>query len=166
MSQVNESRYLPVPPGIAGERADAGIAKLLGLSRAAAADLLTKDCVHQNGKLIGKSDKLIVDAMLDIQIPAVRNRLEIHADHVEGFKSYIKTPTLWWSTNLQASQLTRRWAGMAQQCPERSWLWASKFQLQAQQSVKALCNVSMLAPAGLWFGQKRSGLFAPQTGIS
>ena len=85
MNQVSESRFLPVPPGIAGERADAGIAKLLGLSRAAAADLLTNDCVHQNGKLIGKSDKLIVDAMLDIQIPVVRNRLEIHADHVDGF---------------------------------------------------------------------------------
>jgi 23S rRNA pseudouridine1911/1915/1917 synthase len=85
MTEIGESRFLPVPPGIAGERADAGIAKLLGLSRAAAAEMLLQGLVSQNGKTLGKSDKLVVDAMLNIEMPASKNRLEIHPDHVDGF---------------------------------------------------------------------------------
>jgi len=85
MTETHDSRVLLVPSGIAGERADAGLAKLLGLSRAAAADLLLQGLATQNGKVLGKSDKLVVDAMLDISVPAPVNRLEIHADQVDGF---------------------------------------------------------------------------------
>ncbi|MFM7029784.1 MAG: RNA pseudouridine synthase, partial [Micrococcales bacterium] len=63
------SRMLPVTPGLAGERADAGLAKLLGLSRSAAAEMLAGGLVLQNGKLIGKSDRLIEDAWLDVTLP-------------------------------------------------------------------------------------------------
>ena len=86
MTNAQDSRVLQVPPGIAGERADAGLAKLLGLSRAAAADLLLHGFATQNGKVLGKSDKLMADAILDISVPAPVNRLEIHADQVDGFK--------------------------------------------------------------------------------
>ena len=85
MTATGESRFLQVPPGISGERADAGLAKLLGLSRAAAADMLVQGLVTQNDKTLGKSDKLVVDAMLNIQMPEVKNHLEIREDHVEGF---------------------------------------------------------------------------------
>ena len=85
MTDARDSRVLLVPPGIAGERADAGLAKLLGLSRAAAADLLLQGLATQNGKVLGKSDKLVADAMLDITVPAPLNRLEIRAESVEGF---------------------------------------------------------------------------------
>jgi len=86
MTDASDSRILQVPSGVAGERADAGLAKILGLSRAAAAELLLQGLATQNGKVLGKSDKLIADALLDITVPAVINRLEIHADLVEGFK--------------------------------------------------------------------------------
>jgi len=86
MTDASDSRILQVPSGVAGERADAGLAKILGLSRAAAAELLLQGLATQNGKVLGKSDKLVADALLDITVPAVINRLEIHADLVEGFK--------------------------------------------------------------------------------
>lgn len=85
MTESGESRFLQVPPGISGERADAGLAKLLGLSRATAAEMLLQGLVSQNDKTLGKSDKLIVDAMLNIQMPEIKNHLEIREDHVEGF---------------------------------------------------------------------------------
>jgi 23S rRNA pseudouridine1911/1915/1917 synthase len=85
VTESGESRFLQVPPGISGERADAGLAKLLGLSRATAAEMLLQGLVSQNDKTLGKSDKLIVDAMLNIQMPEIKNHLEIREDHVEGF---------------------------------------------------------------------------------
>jgi 23S rRNA pseudouridine1911/1915/1917 synthase len=85
MIEPGESRFLQVPSGISGERADAGLAKLLGLSRAAAAEMLLQGLVSQNSKVLGKSDKLIVDAMLNIKMPEFKNHLEIREDHVEGF---------------------------------------------------------------------------------
>jgi len=77
---------LPVTPGLAGERADAGLAKLLGLSRSAAAEILNSGLVLQNGKAIGKSDRLMEDAWLDVTLPEVRNPLEIVAQDVDGFR--------------------------------------------------------------------------------
>jgi 23S rRNA pseudouridine1911/1915/1917 synthase len=77
---------LPVTPGLAGQRADAGLAKLLGMSRNAVADLLTEGCVYQNGKLLGKSDRLIEDALLEVTLPEPKNPLEIVPVEVPGFK--------------------------------------------------------------------------------
>ncbi|MEY4066943.1 MAG: hypothetical protein RIQ44_155 [Actinomycetota bacterium] len=80
------ARMLPVTPGLAGQRADAGLAKLLGMSRNAVADLLTEGCVYQNGKLLGKSDRLIEDALLEVTLPEPKNPLEIVPVEVPGFK--------------------------------------------------------------------------------
>jgi 23S rRNA pseudouridine1911/1915/1917 synthase len=77
---------LPVTPGLAGQRADAGLAKLLGMSRNAVAELLTDGCVYQNGKLLGKSDRLIEDALLEVTLPEPKNPLEIVPVEVPGFK--------------------------------------------------------------------------------
>ena len=80
------ARMLPVTPGLAGQRADAGLAKLLGMSRNAVADLLIEGCVYQNGKLLGKSDRLIEDALLEVTLPEPKNPLEIVPVEVPGFK--------------------------------------------------------------------------------
>jgi 23S rRNA pseudouridine1911/1915/1917 synthase len=77
---------LPVTPGLAGERADAGLAKLLGMSRSAVADLLTDGLVVQNGKVISKSDRLIEDALLEVTLPEPKNPLELVPTEVPGFK--------------------------------------------------------------------------------
>jgi 23S rRNA pseudouridine1911/1915/1917 synthase len=71
---------------LAGERADAGIAKLLGLSRSACADLISQGLVLQNGSVVSKSDRLIDDAFLEVSLPAPKNQLEIVPVDVPGFK--------------------------------------------------------------------------------
>jgi 23S rRNA pseudouridine1911/1915/1917 synthase len=83
---MSESRLLPVPDGLAGERVDAGLAKLLGLSRSVCADMITEGLVSQNGKVVSKSDRLMHDAYLDVTLPQPKNRLEIVPVAVDDFK--------------------------------------------------------------------------------
>ena len=83
---MSESRLLPVPDGLAGERVDAGLAKLLGLSRSVCADMITDGLVSQNGKVVAKSDRLNHDAYLEVILPEPKNRLEIVPVEVEDFK--------------------------------------------------------------------------------
>jgi len=53
-----ESRSLPVPDGLVGERVDAAIAKLLGFSRTFAAEVAEAGGVELDGAVLGKSDRL------------------------------------------------------------------------------------------------------------
>lgn len=61
-----ESRSLPVPDGLAGERVDAAIAKLLGFSRTFAAEVAEAGGVSLDGVVLGKSDRLRADAWLEV----------------------------------------------------------------------------------------------------
>lgn len=83
---MNDTRLLPVPDGLAGERVDAGLAKLLGLSRSVCADMITDGLVSQNGKIVAKSDRLMPEAYLEVTLPKPKNRLEIVPVEVEDFK--------------------------------------------------------------------------------
>lgn len=83
---MTELKHLPVPSGLAGERADAGLAKLMGLSRSAAAEILSLGSVLQNGRIIDKSDRLIDGATLEVTLPEPKNDLEIVPSLVDGFK--------------------------------------------------------------------------------
>ncbi|MCX8530152.1 MAG: RluA family pseudouridine synthase [Rhodoluna sp.] len=83
---MSETRLLPVPDGLAGERVDAGLAKLLGLSRSVCADMITDGLVSQNGKQVSKSDRLMPEAYLEVTLPEPKNRLEIVPIEVEDFK--------------------------------------------------------------------------------
>ncbi len=83
---MSESRILPVPEGLAGERVDAGLAKLLGLSRSVCAEMITDGLVSQNGKIVSKSDRLMHDSYLEVTLPEPKNRLEIVPVEVADFK--------------------------------------------------------------------------------
>jgi 23S rRNA pseudouridine1911/1915/1917 synthase len=83
---MTEIKYLPVLEKIAGERADAGLAKLLGVSRTAAAELLAQGLVESNGKQLSKSDHLVIDSTLEVRMPQPKNPLELVPVEVEGFK--------------------------------------------------------------------------------
>jgi 23S rRNA pseudouridine1911/1915/1917 synthase len=85
-SQPLQTKHLLVPPGVAGERADAGVAKLMGLSRSAVADMLSQGLVAQNGEVLAKSDRLVEDAQLEVTLPAPKNHLEVVPVDVPGFK--------------------------------------------------------------------------------
>ena len=62
-----ESRSLPVPDGLAGDRVDSAIAKLLGFSRTFAAEVAESGGVTVNGVVVGKSDRLVAEAWLEVQ---------------------------------------------------------------------------------------------------
>lgn len=67
-----EERSLIVPPGLDGQRADAGIARVLGLSRTAVADAIEAGGAVQDGRVLGKSDRLRADAWLEVRWEARR----------------------------------------------------------------------------------------------
>lgn len=83
---MTEDRLIQVPEGIAGARADAGIAKLLGMSRSSVADLIEAGLVQQNSHVISKSDSLIQDAWLNITLPAPKAPLALVAELVPDLK--------------------------------------------------------------------------------
>jgi len=61
-----ESRVFRVPEGLAGERADVGLARLLGLSRSRAAEIAEQQGVRQDGVVLAKADRLSADALLEV----------------------------------------------------------------------------------------------------
>ncbi|NHC23052.1 RluA family pseudouridine synthase [Nocardioides sp. IC4_145] len=83
MTQVDH-RSLSVPDGLAGERVDAAIARMFGLSRTRAADLIAAGHVQLDGAEVGKSDRVLPGAVLDVTIPSMVDPLEIVPEIVEG----------------------------------------------------------------------------------
>lgn len=72
-----ETRSLPVPEGLAGERVDAAIAKLLGFSRNFAAEVAESGGVSVNGSVVGKSDRLQAESWLEVTwLPKQPPRIE------------------------------------------------------------------------------------------
>ena len=62
---------MPVPDGLAGDRVDAGLARLLGISRTRAAELAESGAVEVDGRTVGKSDRLVADAWLTVDLSAL-----------------------------------------------------------------------------------------------
>ncbi len=63
------TRTLPVPDGLDGMRVDAGLSRLLGLSRTVVAELAESGEVRLDGRTAGKSDRLTAGAWLEITLP-------------------------------------------------------------------------------------------------
>lgn len=59
-------RSMPVPDGLAGDRVDAALAKLLGFSRSFAADIVGSGGVTLDGRRLRKSDRLVSGAWLEV----------------------------------------------------------------------------------------------------
>ncbi len=81
---MSDLRALPVPDGLDGMRVDAGLAKLLGLSRSAVASLAEAGDVVVDGSAAGKSDRLIAGTVLEVTLPPAEQPLEVVAVPVEG----------------------------------------------------------------------------------
>lgn len=64
-------RLFPVPEGLVGERADLALTRLLGISRARAAQLLADGLVTLDGRGLGKSDRLSADGLLAVTAPEI-----------------------------------------------------------------------------------------------
>jgi 23S rRNA pseudouridine1911/1915/1917 synthase len=80
----SELRVISVPDGLAGERVDAAMARLFGLSRTRAADLAAQGLVEVDGHAVGKSDRVEAGAVLDVRIPVETDPLEVVPEVVEG----------------------------------------------------------------------------------
>jgi 23S rRNA pseudouridine1911/1915/1917 synthase len=79
-----DHRILHVPEGLDGERVDAAMARLFGLSRTRAADLAAQGLVEVDGHAVGKSDRVEAGAVLDVRIPVETDPLEVVPEVVEG----------------------------------------------------------------------------------
>ena len=66
---MGDARQLPVPDGLDGMRVDAGLSRLLGLSRTAVATLAEEGRVAVDGRPAGKSDRLVAGAWLEVELP-------------------------------------------------------------------------------------------------
>lgn len=77
---------LPVPDGLDGMRVDAGLAKLLGLSRTVVAELAESGEVLLDGKAVGKSERLAAGGLLEVTLPDPDRPIEIVAERVPGMR--------------------------------------------------------------------------------
>ncbi|MGV1089072.1 MAG: pseudouridine synthase, partial [Mycobacterium sp.] len=77
-------RSMPIPEGLAGMRVDAGLARLLGLSRTAAAAVAEDGGVEIDGAPAGKSDRLEAGAWLTVRLPQERPPVENTPVEIEG----------------------------------------------------------------------------------
>jgi 23S rRNA pseudouridine1911/1915/1917 synthase len=83
---VTQTRSLPVPDGLAGERVDAGLARLLGLSRSVVAALVEDGQVTLDGRPAGKSDRLRAGAFLSVELPEPEAAVPLVAEPVPGLR--------------------------------------------------------------------------------
>ena len=64
-----EPRLAHVPDGLAGERVDAALARMFGLSRTRAADLAEQGHVQLAGRVVGKSARVESGQLVEVLIP-------------------------------------------------------------------------------------------------
>jgi 23S rRNA pseudouridine1911/1915/1917 synthase len=77
---------LPVPEGLAGERLDAALARMLGLSRTKAAELVDSGGVRMDGVVPAKSDRVVAGAWLDLTIPDAPAAPSVRPERVDGMR--------------------------------------------------------------------------------
>ncbi len=67
---MTDTRVLFIPDGLEGERVDAGLARLLGLSRSAVAAIAADGGITLDGRPCAKSDRLPAGSTVEIAMPA------------------------------------------------------------------------------------------------
>ncbi len=82
---MSDYRAISVPEGVAGERLDAAMARMFGLSRTKAADLIDGGNVTVNSAVAVRSARVAEGDYLEVTFPAERDALEIVPQEIEGF---------------------------------------------------------------------------------
>jgi 23S rRNA pseudouridine1911/1915/1917 synthase len=67
---ASDVREVEVPEGLDGERLDAALARMFGLSRSRAAELITEGLVLVGGRTASKSDRVLAGDPLQVTLPA------------------------------------------------------------------------------------------------
>ena len=79
-----EVRSLSIPDGLAGERIDAALSRLLGLSRNVIVGLIDAQEVSKDGKPVTKSFKVSAADQIEITMPPVKGEAKLTATPIDG----------------------------------------------------------------------------------
>jgi 23S rRNA pseudouridine1911/1915/1917 synthase len=79
-------RHVSVPDGLDGERLDAALARMFGLSRTQAADLIGNGDVLIGGRLAAKSDRVPAGEWLEVNLPPPAAAPVLRPEPVPGLK--------------------------------------------------------------------------------
>lgn len=85
---MSDVRNVLVPEGLEGERVDAAVARLFGLSRTRAAELAAEGLVEIDGAGVAKSTRVTAGARIEIALPTAPTspELEVVAEPVPGMR--------------------------------------------------------------------------------
>jgi 23S rRNA pseudouridine1911/1915/1917 synthase len=83
---VTDHRSLPVPEGLDGLRLDAALARLFGLSRTSAVSVIEDGGVRVDGRVRGKSDRVLAGALLEVDLPSAPPSSLAAPEVVEGLR--------------------------------------------------------------------------------
>ena len=81
---TRDLRQLTVPEGVAGERIDSALTRVLGLSRTTIVKLLEDGDITTGGKAMPKSDRVTAGQIIDVLMPAPINTDPIPLTPLEG----------------------------------------------------------------------------------
>ena len=100
-----EQRTLSVPEGVAGERIDSALTRVLGLSRTAVVKLLEDGDITTSGKAMAKSDRVSANQVIDVLMPAPINQDPIPLTPLEGLSivyddDAIVVICIWWISDV------------------------------------------------------------------
>ena len=81
-----ERRVVLVPDGLEGERVDAAVARMLGLSRNRTAELIGRGLVFVDGATVTKSDRVLGGAMLEVELDERPYEATVVPETVQGVR--------------------------------------------------------------------------------
>ena len=109
-------RQVEVPEGLDGERLDAALARMFGLSRSRAAELIGDGLVLLGGRTASKSDRVLAGDPLQVTLPAAASGRTPARGRGPGHRS-TRTTTSWWWTSPAGWPRTLRPAGPGRPSP-------------------------------------------------
>ncbi|WP_017540451.1 RluA family pseudouridine synthase [Nocardiopsis halophila] len=83
---MTDHRSMPVPDGLEGDRLDAAMARLFGLSRTRAAELIAEGNVQVDGAEAAKSDRVSAGSWLEVVLPPPPTAPVPRAETVPGLR--------------------------------------------------------------------------------
>jgi 23S rRNA pseudouridine1911/1915/1917 synthase len=83
---VSDPRVLFIPEGLEGERVDAAVARMLGLSRTKITDLIGRGLVSVDGAQVTKSDRVTAGSVLEVGLDSEDSGVQVTPAEVEGVR--------------------------------------------------------------------------------